>query len=149
MQWVTRRTQNRELLVLKLTFYTQTPEQVTLTLVRQEANILLNYWNIEDITGKPSTQLKAPVLILNPTEKSSFAKCLTTPRRLIESSSLVCWTSLFYCLINQSEFADASVRRSGKKESYCSRRSLPCLPNPHSFCHPSSFSFLPFPAHAP
>ena len=111
MQWVTRRTQNRELLVLKLTFYTQTPEQVTLTLVGQEANILLNFCNIEDITGKPSTQLKAPVLILNPTEKSPFAKCLTTRRRLIESSSLVCWTSLFYCLINQSEFEDASVCR--------------------------------------
>ena len=63
---MTRRTQNRELLVLKLTFYTQTPEQVTLTLVRQEADILLNYCNIADITKKPSTQLKAPVLILNP-----------------------------------------------------------------------------------
>ena len=59
---MTRRTQNSELLVLKLTFHTQTPEQVTLTLVRQEADILLNYCNIEDITGKPSTQLKAPVL---------------------------------------------------------------------------------------
>ena len=48
------------------TFYTQTPEQVTLTLAGQDAGILLNYCNIEDITGKPSTQLKAPVLILNP-----------------------------------------------------------------------------------
>ena len=63
---MTRRTQNRELLVLKLTFYTQTPEQVALTLVGQEADILLNYCNREDITGKPSTQLKAPVMILNP-----------------------------------------------------------------------------------
>ena len=48
------------------TFYTQTPEQVTLILAGQDAGILLNYCNIEDITGKPSTQLKAPVLILNP-----------------------------------------------------------------------------------
>ena len=48
------------------TFYTQTPEQVTLRLAGQDAGILLNYCNIEDITGKPSTQLKAPVLILNP-----------------------------------------------------------------------------------
>ena len=63
---MTRRTQNRELLVLKLTFYTHAPEQVKLTLVGQEADVLLNYCNIEDITGKPSTQLKAPVLILNP-----------------------------------------------------------------------------------
>ena len=47
------------------TFYTQTPEQVTLTLAGQDAGILLNYCNIEDITGKPSTQLKVPVLILN------------------------------------------------------------------------------------
>ena len=48
------------------TFYTQTPEQVTLILAGQDAGILLNYYNIEDITRKPSTQLKAPVLILNP-----------------------------------------------------------------------------------
>ena len=46
------------------TFYTQTPEPVTLT--GQDAAILLNYCNTEDITGKPSTQLKAPALILNP-----------------------------------------------------------------------------------
>ena len=51
---------------IEIKIYTQTPEQVTLTLVGQEADILLNYCNIEDITGKPSTQLKAPVLILNP-----------------------------------------------------------------------------------
>ena len=69
------------------------------------------YCNIEDVTGKPSTHLKASVLILKPTEKSLFAKCLTTRRRLIEISSLVCWTSLFYCLINQSQFADAGVCR--------------------------------------
>ena len=47
------------------TFYTQTPQQVTLTLSGQDADILLNYCNMENITGKPSTQLKAPVLILN------------------------------------------------------------------------------------
>ena len=48
------------------TFYTQTPEQLTLTLAGQDAAIWLYYCNIEDITGKSSTQLKAPVLILNP-----------------------------------------------------------------------------------
>ena len=48
------------------TFYTQTPEQVTLTLAGQDADILLNYCSIEDITGKPSTQLKALALILKP-----------------------------------------------------------------------------------
>ena len=48
------------------TYYTQTPEQVTLTLAGQDADILLNYCSIEDITGKPSTQLKAPASILNP-----------------------------------------------------------------------------------
>ena len=47
------------------TFHTQTPEQVTLTLSRQDTDILLNDCNMENITGKPSTQLKAPVLILN------------------------------------------------------------------------------------
>ena len=50
-------------------FYTQTPVQVTLTLAGQDPDILLNYCNIEDFSGKPSTQLKAPVLILNPTEE--------------------------------------------------------------------------------
>ena len=40
------------------TFYTQTPEQVTLTLAGQDADILLNYCNMENITGKPSTRLK-------------------------------------------------------------------------------------------
>ena len=40
------------------TFYTQTPQQVTLTLSGQDADILLNYCNMENITGKPSTQLK-------------------------------------------------------------------------------------------
>ena len=48
------------------TFYTQTPEQVTLTLAGQYADILLNYCSIKDITGKPSTQLKALALILKP-----------------------------------------------------------------------------------
>ena len=48
------------------TFYTQTPEQVTLTLAEQDADILLNYCGIEDTTGKPSTQLKAPALSLKP-----------------------------------------------------------------------------------
>ena len=46
--------------------YTKTPEQVTLTLAGRDADILLNYFNIENIKGKPSTQLKTPVLILNP-----------------------------------------------------------------------------------
>ena len=48
------------------TFYTQTPEQVTLTLAGHGADILLTYCSIENITGKPSTRLKAPALILNP-----------------------------------------------------------------------------------
>ena len=48
------------------TFYTQTPEQVTLTLAGQDADILFSYCSIEDITGKPSTQLKALALILKP-----------------------------------------------------------------------------------
>ena len=55
-------------------FYTQTPVQVTLTLAGQDPDILLNYCHIEDISGKPSTQLKVPVLILIPRKKSSFRK---------------------------------------------------------------------------
>ena len=48
------------------TFYAQTLEQVTLTLAGQD------YCNIEDFMGKPSTQLKAPVLILNPDGKGGL-----------------------------------------------------------------------------
>ena len=50
-------------------FYTQTLVRVTLTLAGQDPDILLNYCNIEDISGNTSTQLKVPVLILNPTEE--------------------------------------------------------------------------------
>ena len=50
------------------TFYTQTSEQVKLTLTGQDADILSNYCNVEDITGKRSTQLEAPTLM----EKSLF-----------------------------------------------------------------------------
>ena len=46
-----------------------TPVQVTLTLAGQDPEILSNYCYIEDISGKPSTKLKAPALILNPTEE--------------------------------------------------------------------------------
>ena len=45
-----------EIIVIE-TFYIQTPEQVTPTLSGQDADILLNYCNMENITGKPSTQL--------------------------------------------------------------------------------------------
>ena len=73
---------------------------------------------IEDITGKPNTQLN--VMILNPNgeviERKMFDN-MTQP----EIASLVCWTSLFYCLINQSEFADASVRRSEQKNTAAKR----------------------------
>ena len=47
------------------TFYTQKPEQVTLTLSGQDADILLNYSNMENITGKPSTQLKGTGIDFN------------------------------------------------------------------------------------
>ena len=40
------------------TFYIQMPNQVKLTLSWQDADILLNYCNMENIKGKPSTQLK-------------------------------------------------------------------------------------------
>ena len=92
------------------TFYTQTPEQVTLTLAGQDADILLNYCSIEDITGNPSTQFKAPALILNPDGEVIVRKMFDNTTQA-EIASLACWTSLFYFLINQSEFASASVRR--------------------------------------
>ena len=72
------------------TFYTQTPEQVTLTLAGQDADILLNYCSIEDITGKPSTQLKAPALILNLNGEVIVRKIFDNRRGLTEIASLVC-----------------------------------------------------------
>ena len=81
---MTRRTQNREF----ETFYTQTPEQVTLTLSGQNADILLNYCNIEDITGKPSTQIKVSVLILNPNGELIVRKMFENTT-LIEIANLV------------------------------------------------------------
>ena len=56
------------------TFYTQTPVQVTRTLAGQDADILLNNCNVEDIMGKLSTELKAPLLILNPNGEVIFRK---------------------------------------------------------------------------
>ena len=78
-------------------------------------------------------------------ETSSFGKWLTTRRRLTEIASLVSWTSLFYCLINQSEFADASVR-SGKQNGVIIA-GIPFLlsqqiPSPF-FLPPSFLSYLP------
>ena len=81
---MTRRTQNREF----ETFYTQTPEQVTLTISGQNADILLNYCNIEDITGKPSTQIKVSVLILNPNGELIVRKMFENTT-LIEIANLV------------------------------------------------------------
>ena len=56
------------------TFYTQTPVPVTRTLAGQDADILLNNCNVEDIMGKLSTRLKAPLLILNPNGEVIFRK---------------------------------------------------------------------------
>ena len=94
------------------TFYTQTPEQVTLTLAGQDSGILLNYCNIEDITGKPSTQLKVPVLILNPNGE-------VIVRKMFDNTTQANWNRQFGLLnklvllsdYNQSEFEDASLRR--------------------------------------
>lgn len=40
------------------TFYTQTPEQVTLTLAGQSADILSNYCNIEDVMESQALSLR-------------------------------------------------------------------------------------------
>ena len=127
------------------TFYTQTPEQVTLTLAGQDADILLNYCSIENITGNPSTpiSLRQRHWFWILTGKSAFGKCLTTRRTLTEIASLVCWTTLSYCLINQSEFADAGVRRGEQNRFIIA--GVPFLPSPipSPFFPPSFFSFLP------
>ena len=85
-------------------FYAQTPEQVTLTLAGQDADILLNYCSIEDITGKASTQPKAPALILNPNGE-------VIVRKMFDNSTQANLKSQFGVLNNQSEFAVATVRR--------------------------------------
>ena len=38
------------------------------------ADVLLNYCSIEDIMQKPSTQLKAPAMILNPNREVTVPK---------------------------------------------------------------------------
>ena len=71
-----------ELLVLKH-FIHRCLEQVTLTLAGQDADILLNYCSTEDITGKPSTQLRAPVpvSILNPNGEVIIQKLFDNMRQ--------------------------------------------------------------------
>ena len=72
----------------------------------------------------------------------SAGKCLTTRRRLTEIASLVYLTSLFYCLINQSEFAIASVRRGEQNGVIIAGVPFLLSPIPSHFFPPSFFSFL-------
>ena len=71
---MTRQTQNRELLVLKHFIHRRLSKEHCRTLAEQDADISLNYCNIEDITAKPSTQLKSAVLILNPNGEVNVRK---------------------------------------------------------------------------
>ena len=115
-------------------------EQVTLTLAGQDADILLNYCSTEDITGKPSTQLRAPVpvSILNPNGEVNIQK-------LFDNTMQANWNRQFGLLnklvllsdCNQSEFAGHQRQQRWTNRDYYSRRSLPSLPNPLSF-----FSYL-------
>ena len=102
-QWVTRPMQNRELLVLKHFKHRHLSK-----LHLHSLHKMLIFCRII-VVQKILWESQALSLrhrhwcgIL--TEKSSFRKCLKTQNRLTEIASLVCWTSLFYCLINQSEF---------------------------------------------
>ena len=45
-------------MVFIIKYLSKVSKQVKLTLTRQDADILLNYCNMENITEKPSTQLK-------------------------------------------------------------------------------------------
>ena len=76
---------------------------------------------------------------------NGFGKCLTTRRRLGEIASLVYSTSLFYCLINQSEFAVAIVRRGEQNGVIVAGVPFLLSPIPSPFLPPSFFSFFPNP----
>ena len=131
----------------------QTPEQVTRTLAGQDG-MLMFCWII---VGK-KILCKNQALCLRHrqwfwilTEKSSFRKWLITWCRLTEIASLVCWTSLFYRLINQSEFADTSVHR-GEQNGFIIEgveRSLPSRSNPLSFFSSLLLFFLTLPPTPP
>ena len=124
------------------------PEQVTLTLAGQDADILLNYCSTEDITGKPSTQLRAPVpvSILNPNEEVIIQK-------LFDNTMQANWNRQFGLLnklvllsdCNQSEFADTSVSRGEQTGIIIAGVPFLLSPIPCPFFPTSFFSFLPSP----
>ena len=124
------------------------PEQVTLTLAGQDADILLNYCSTEDITGKPSTQLRAPVpvSILNPNREVII-------RKMFDNMMQANWNRQFGLLnksvllsdCNQSEFADASVSRGEQTGIIITGVPFLLSPIPGPFFPTSFFSFLPSP----
>ena len=123
-------------------------EQVTLTLAGQDADILLNYCSTEDITGKPSTQLRAPVpvSILNPNGEVNIQK-------LFDNTMQANWNRQFGLLnklvllsdCNQSEFVDASVSRGEQTGIIIAGVPFLLSPIPCPFFPTSFFSFLPSP----
>ena len=118
-------------------FYAQTPEQGTLTLAGQDADILLNHCSIEDITGKASTQPKAPALILNPNGE-------VIVRKMFDNSTQANLKSQFGVLNNQSEFAVATVRRGEQNGVIIAGVPFLLSPIPSLFFLPPSFlSYLP------
>ena len=122
------------------------PEQVTLTLAGQDADILLNYCSTEDITGKPSTQLRAPVLvsILNPNGEVIIQK-------LFDNTMQANWNCQFGLLIklvllsdcNQSEFVDTSVSRGEQTGIIIAGVPFLLSPIPCPFFLPPSFLSYP------
>ena len=124
------------------------PEQVTLTLAGQDADILLNYCGTEDISGKPSTQLRAPVpvSILNPNGEVII-------RKMFDNKMRANWNRQFGLLnklvplsdCNQSGFADASVSRGEQTGIIIAGVPFLLSPIPCPFFPTPFFSFLPSP----
>ena len=80
------------------------------------------------------------------TEKSSFRNCLITRCRLTEIASLVCWISLFFCLIATNQnLRDTSVSRGEQTGIIIAGVPFLLSPIPCPFFPTSFFSFLPSP----
>ena len=100
---------------------------------RWHADVLLNYCSIEDILQKPSTQLEAPAMILNPNREVIVQK-------MVDNTTQANWNSQFGLLNKLVLSSDQPIRicghqrpQRGTKRVYYRRCSLPFRPNPLSF----------------
>ena len=112
---------------------------------RWHADVLLNYCSIEDIMQKPSTQLEAPAVILNPNREVIVQK-------MVDNTMQANWNSQFGLLNKLVLSSDQPIRICGHqrpqrwtKRVYYRRCSLPSRSNPLSFFSSLLLFFLTLP----